>query len=91
MRTTVTLESDVDRLLREAMGRSHKSFKQTLNEAVRRGLLGVAAESEPEFSVEARPLSLRPGIDPARLGDLSDEIEIEEHRRKTQALEARSK
>ena len=31
MRTTVTLDPDVERLLREAMHRSRLSFKETLN------------------------------------------------------------
>lgn len=87
MRTTVTLESDVEELLREAMARRRKGFKQTLNEALRRGLQGPAGDSEPEFRVEARPLNLRPGIDPARLRELDDELEIEEFRRKSRLLE----
>jgi hypothetical protein len=91
MRTTVTLESDVEQLLREAMAQGRTSFKKTLNEAVRRGLKGAAAHSERGFVVEARHLVLRSGIDPARLGDVDDEIEIEEYRRKTRgaALEGR--
>lgn len=35
MRTTVTLDSDVDRALRERMAREHVSFKRALNDAVR--------------------------------------------------------
>ncbi len=71
------------------MARGRTSFKKTLNEAVRRGLKGDAAYSEREFVVEARCLVLRSGIDPARLGEIDDEIEIEEYRRKTRALEGR--
>ena len=71
------------------MARGRTSFKKTLNEAVRRGLKGVAAHREPEFVVEARHLVLRVGIDPARLRDIDDEIEIEEYRRKIRALEGR--
>ena len=39
MRTTVTLDSDVERLIRDAMRERGISFKQALNEAVRAGLL----------------------------------------------------
>jgi hypothetical protein len=37
MRTTVTLDKDVERMLRGIMHRKHKSFKQALNDAVRAG------------------------------------------------------
>jgi hypothetical protein len=39
MRTTVTLEPDVERLLKTAMRERGTSFKQALNQAVRDGLL----------------------------------------------------
>ena len=40
MRTTVTLGPDVDGLIRNAMRENGISFKEALNSAVRRGLLG---------------------------------------------------
>lgn len=39
MRTTVTLDPDVEALLREAMRESGHNFKQALNAAIRRGLV----------------------------------------------------
>ncbi len=39
MRTTVTLDPDVERLIRDAMRERGISFKEALNEAVRTGLL----------------------------------------------------
>ena len=38
MRTTLTLEPDVESLIREAVYRSGKSFKEAVNDAVRAGL-----------------------------------------------------
>jgi hypothetical protein len=38
MRTTVTLDPDVERLLRETMREQGISFKKALNDAVRAGL-----------------------------------------------------
>lgn len=38
MRTTITLEPDVERLIRAAMRDRGISFKQAINEAVRNGL-----------------------------------------------------
>jgi len=77
MRTTVTLDGDVARLVRDAMHRSRRSFKETLNAAVRDGL-----SREPEqrkrlpFVVKAKPMGLRPGIDPASLNQLADDLEV---------------
>ena len=66
MRTTVTLEKDVERMLRDAMHRSRRSFKQTLNAALRAGLSGKPAQSKHSvFVVRARSLGLRAGLDPA--------------------------
>jgi hypothetical protein len=78
MRTTVTLDSDVEQLLRDAMQRTRQSFKKTINQAIRRGLAETAqAEAEPPFEIVARPLGLRAGIDPARLNQLSDDLEVQ--------------
>jgi predicted transcriptional regulator len=48
MRTTVTLDPDVQRLLDEAQHRSKRPFKQVLNDAVRVGL-GRRAAPAPAF------------------------------------------
>jgi hypothetical protein len=78
MRTTVTLEKDVERLLRETMHRSRRGFKETLNAAVRAALgPGPGAAAKRPFVVTARPMGLRAGIDPAGLNKLADELEAE--------------
>ena len=78
MRTTVTIDPDVQQLLQDAMQRSRQSFKETLNQAVRRGLAGIAPPvDEQPFRVEARALGLRAGIDPTRLNQLNDELEVD--------------
>jgi hypothetical protein len=38
MRTTITLDPDVDQLLRRAMRNRGTSFRETVNEAIRSGL-----------------------------------------------------
>ncbi|HOC56722.1 MAG TPA: antitoxin [Verrucomicrobiota bacterium] len=76
MRTTVTLDKDVERLLREAMHRSRSGFKQTLNAAVRAGLgQRAAARRQQPFVLKARPLGLRAGLDPAGFNKLGDDLE----------------
>jgi hypothetical protein len=78
MRTTVTLEPDVERMLRQAMAASGESFKTALNRALRRGLAGVeTTPDEQPFRVSARPLVLRSGIDPARLNALNDDLAVD--------------
>ena len=78
MRTTVTLDKDVERLVREAMHRSRRSFKETLNDGLRAGLGATPARAQGRrFVVKARPLRLRRGIDPADLNKLADALEVE--------------
>jgi hypothetical protein len=60
------------------MRRTRRSFKATLNQAVRSGLAaGSGPAAEEPFRVTAQPLGLRPGIDPARLNQLADDADVE--------------
>ena len=77
MRTTVTLDRDVERLLREAMHRSRQSFKQTLNGALRHSLNPKPGSAKSHrFVVKASPMGNRAGIDPASYNKLADELEV---------------
>ena len=79
MRTTLTLDSDVARSLEKEMRRTGKTLKAAVNDAIRRGLrVQGTSEPAPPFVVRARPLGLRPGIDPDRLNQLVDELEAAE-------------
>ena len=49
MRTTVTLDPDVERLLRDAMRERAVSFKEALNEAARIGLRGKGPKRARKF------------------------------------------
>jgi hypothetical protein len=78
MRTTVTLEKDVERMLRDAMHRSRKSFKETLNASLRAGLGGKPAQARSApFVIKARGLGLRAGVDPAGFNKLADDLEVD--------------
>ena len=74
MRTTVTLDDDAEQMIHEEMRRTRRSFKVTLNEAVRNGLRRVP-EDTGGFQVRARPLGLRAGIDSARMHERDQEEE----------------
>ena len=90
VRTTVTLDDDVERLLREAMHRSRTGFKETLNAAIRAGLSRrTVGTKRPPFVVQARPMGLRPGLDPVHLNKLADEFEVEAFLAKVQNPKAR--
>lgn len=87
MRTTVTIDPDVEVLLQQATQSSRQSFKKTLNDGLRRGLAHLAPDSAVEpFVVEARPMGLRPGIDPARLHEVANDIEAEAFANTTRKL-----
>ena len=64
MRTTLSLDEDVATKLQDEVRRRRLSFKAVVNDCLRRGL---AAPSEAElaapFSVEARRMGLRAGLD----------------------------
>lgn len=78
MRTTVTLDEDVERLLREAMYRSRCGFKEAFNAAVRTALDRQTGRSRRvPFVLKARPMGFRPGLDPAGLNKLADELKVE--------------
>jgi len=82
MRTTITLDEDVAAKLKAQVRRSGKSFKETINEALRRGLL-ARKPSGPErpFHVRARDLgALRPGLSLDDVAGLLDRVEDERPR-----------
>jgi hypothetical protein len=75
MRTTVTLEPDVARLLEDAVHRERRPFKSVLNDALRRGLLPGGRRKSKPYRVVVHHTALRAGIDPAGFNRLSDELE----------------
>lgn len=74
MRTTVTLEPDVEHYIREACHRRKKSFKRVINDALRESL--QPKTSKPKL-LAPRSLGLAPGVDPRRLSDFADDFEAE--------------
>jgi hypothetical protein len=79
MRTTVTLEPDVAAKLKELAHRRRASFKETLNEVLRRGLTSQAIAGPSErFVVEPHSGGFRPGVDAAKLNQLIDDLEVED-------------
>lgn len=81
MRTTLTLDDDVAAQVERAMRESGKSFKATVNEALRQGLArrGESLAVEP-FEVRARELGRVPGLDYSNVGELLEVAEGPAHR-----------
>ncbi len=75
MRTTITLDPDVERLLQERQYLTKKSFKEVVNEAIRSALRPPTRRS-PKL-IPPQPMSLRTGIDPRSLSALADDLEAE--------------
>ena len=75
MRTTLTLEPDVARMIDEEVHRTRRPFKQVVNEALRRGLAAVRPASKRPLKVTVHCARLQPGFDPAALNRLADELE----------------
>lgn len=61
MRTTVTLDPDVSAKLKQAARLRGLSFKQVLNESVRRGL--QAEDKARAYRIRPRNLGVKPGVD----------------------------
>lgn len=79
MRTTLTIEADVERLLRHKMRRTNKTMKAVVNDALRVGL-GTRGKSArlPRYKVKPHAFGFKPGVDIDRLNQLVDELEASE-------------
>jgi hypothetical protein len=76
MRTTLTLDPDVARMIREEAHRVRKPLKRVVNEALRRGLLGTGRKAAAKaYRVLPHVARLVPGVDRGRLNALADELE----------------
>lgn len=74
-RTTITLDDDVAAKLKAEMRKSGKSFKETVNETLRTGLMKAPAQARKRFKVRAKDMGLKPGYSLDKPWDLIEEIE----------------
>jgi hypothetical protein len=86
MRTTLTLDPDVAMKLKKRMAEEKLTLKETVNQALRRGLKAVemaqAEQKRKPFKVIPHSFGFKPGIDLNKLNQLVDELEAEEFVRK---------
>lgn len=76
MRTTVTLEPDVEALLKKLMREQGLSFKTAINQAVRLGLTKKGGQQR--FETRSRSMGRREGVDLTKALQLAGELEDEE-------------
>ena len=86
MRTTVTLDPDVERLIREAMKERGISFKVALNEAARKGLLREKPRRNGRFVQRSFSLGDGQGFRWDKALALAEAMEDEELSRKLSLL-----
>jgi Ribbon-helix-helix protein, copG family len=79
MRTTLTLDDDLAEALNRAARLTGRSFKAVVNDTLRRGLAqsGSGTAGLEPFVVEPQSCGWMSGIDPLRLNQLVDALELE--------------
>jgi hypothetical protein len=76
MRTTLTLDEDVWRLVEDQVHQRRASVKQVVNDALRAALAPQPERSAP-YRVRVHHATLAPGLDLTGVNKLADEIEDE--------------
>jgi hypothetical protein len=78
VRTTVTLDDDVARKVKDYAHRARTSFKAALDALLRRGLASQEPRRSPRsrFRVAPHQGGFKPGVDIAKLNQLVDELEV---------------
>ena len=80
MRTTLSLDDDVSRLLHKEIHRSGSSFKETVNRLLRLGLIASQQQNQKAFHVVPRRLGLPPGMSYDNVEELLEKLEGPAHR-----------
>ncbi len=73
----MTIDDDVADALKERARLLEQPFKQVVNEILRKGLRPERATLSEPYRVQPLNCGLQPGVDPLRLNQLSDELEVE--------------
>ena len=77
MRTTLSLEPDVALKIKERLAeQQNASMKDIINHALRIGLQSTAPQAEVPYRVVPHALGLRAGLDPDKLNQILDDIEV---------------
>jgi hypothetical protein len=85
MRTTVTLDPDAEALVKQLMRDRGVSFKDAVNEAIRRGLGRATPERRHPFRTKTFTMGWREGLDLDRALSIAGELEDAELARRLAA------
>lgn len=81
MRTTLTIDDDLLDALKSLAHQEQRPFKDVVNDAIRAGLIGQRVGSTvTAYRADVLHCGLRPGVDPERLNQLVDDLEVDERR-----------
>ena len=80
MRTTLTLDDDLARALKQRAKLLDQPFKQVVNDTLRRGLSPASADQPRRpFRVRTFSSAYAPSVDPERLTDILHDLDIEDY------------
>jgi hypothetical protein len=81
VRTTLTIDDDIARLVEDEVRRSGDTFKGTVNRLLRQGLMAKQeTDKSKPFEVTPFPLGLKPGFNYDCISELLEEAEGPYHR-----------
>lgn len=83
MRTTLTIDDDLAGILQKKAGQQGHSFKEVVNETLRKGLAESLKTKKHKIIVRPHDFgAIRAGLDMDRMNQLVDEFEVEDYLRK---------
>ncbi len=81
MRTTLTIETDVESQLKQAVAMTGLTYKDVINQALRFGLKEVTSPMAAKpYRTEGRAMGLKPGLSYDNVEELLDHAEGEKRR-----------
>jgi hypothetical protein len=79
MRTTLSIDDDLAQSVEDLRARKNLSLRQAIDQLLRAGLQAIKkAPGTCSYTGPVFDSDLQPGIDPNRMNQLADELEIEE-------------
>ena len=79
MRTTLTIDDEVAESIERLRDRERLSLREAVDRLLRAGLQVVEMKPAAQpYRAETFNMGLKPGIDPSRLNQLLDELDVEE-------------
>ena len=79
MRSTLTIDDQIDQRVRQLAEKEHLSYKDAINQALKTGLdLLMVAEAPVRYQVQAFDAGFQPGVDQGSLNRLADSLEANE-------------